>query len=73
MSVGSDLPALRSRRTRVRPSAPGRSHIDHGQREFLAGDGRLRGLGAADPVHRVVCGRQSPQDGVGNDVIVFYK
>ena len=50
----------------------GQSNIDYGQREFLVGDRRLRGFGAADAVHRVARGRQTAQDGIGNQVIVFY-
>ena len=46
--------------------------IDHRQREFLVRDGGLCGFGTADAMHRVVRGRQTARDGIGDDVIIFY-
>ena len=45
--------------------------VDDGEREFLARDRRLSGLGADDSMHGKIRRRQATRDGVGDDIVVF--
>ncbi len=66
------LPALRRRRTKLRPSAPGSPTSITAMANSSFDQRGLGGFGAGDPVYGIIRGGQAARDGVGDDVIVFY-